>query len=643
MRKSILFSLLLLAGVASAKDYVVKSPDGRIEVTVAVGAKTTYAIAHDGNQALAPSPMAMRFDDGTVIGEAMKVTKAETKSVDQLLKPVIRQKSETIRDHYNELTLNARQYKIRFRVFDDGVAYRFITDLPRKEVKVMSEEVNYIFPADFATLFPEEKSKNSAQQRLYKPLNLSQIDTARFCSTPLIVTTDRGVRLFISESDLESYPGMFLKKSADRTLSGDFAYFPMDEEENDDRARFATKQADYMAQTTGKREYPWRMMIIADKDGKLIESNMVYNLAKPSVGDFSWVKPGKIAWDWWNALNLYGVDFKSGVNTATYKYYVDFAAKYGIEYVLLDDGWSEFLDVTKVVPDLDMEELVQYAASKNVGIMLWVAWLPFEKKMDEAFALYSQWGIKGLKVDFMDRDDQWMVDYYYRVARKGVEHKMAIDFHGSYKPTGWIRTFPNVLSSEGVAGLEQCKWSEVTQPEHNVNLPFIRMVAGPMDYTPGGMMNMHSKDFKPWFNTPATIGTRCHQLAMYVIYESPLQMLADVPTNYYREPECMEFLSAVPSVWDETRVIDGKIGDYVVIARRSGDTWYLGAMTDENDRELEVSLDFIDGSKTLTCWEDGINVKMQARDFAKRTRSVNKGDKVMLKLNGGGGYVAIIR
>lgn len=642
MKRFLFFVLLVVSGTLFGKNYVVKSPDGRIAVEVTVDGKTRYCVRHDGDTVLAPSPLSMRFGDGRVIGDDMRVRRSKVTSVRREHRPVIRQKSEVISDCYNELVLGAQDYRVVFRVYDDGVAYRFSTDFP-EEVTVLSEEVCFTFPADFEMLFPEEKSMNSAQQRLYKKLKLSDTDTGRFCSTPLVVTTNRGVRLFISEADLESYPGMFLKGIGNRRLAGDFAYFPLEVKENDDRASFATKRADYMAQTIGKRDYPWRLMIVAERDVELMESNMVYNLAKPSEGDFSWVKPGKASWDWWNALNLYGVDFKAGVNTETYKYYVDFASKYGIEYIILDDGWSDFNDVTKIVEGLDMEELTAYAAEKGVGVILWVAWLPFERRMDEAFALYSKWGVKGLKVDFMDRDDQWMVDFYYRVARKAAELKIAVDFHGSYKPTGWIRTFPHVLSSEGVAGLEQCKWSEVTQPEHNVTLPFIRMVAGPMDYTPGGMVNMHSKEFKPFFNIPATIGTRCHQLAMFVVYESPIQMLADSPSNYYRESECMEFLSAVPTVWDETRVIDGSIGDFVVVARRSGAVWYIGAMTDENDRELEVVLDFIDGDKSCVSWADGVNVKMRASDFVRKEQQVKKGDKITLKLNGGGGYAAIIK
>ena len=318
----------------------------------------------------------------------------------------------------------------------------------------------------------------------------------------------------------------------------------MEEEKTDDRQIFPTKRADYIARVSGTRNYPWRAMIVAENDANLVTNQLIYKLAPESQGDFSWVKPGKIAWDWYNALILTGVDFKCGVNNDTYKYYIDFASKYGIEYVVLDDGWSEAWDVTKTVPEINMEELVAYGKKKNVDLILWVSWAPFREKLDEAFDLFSKWGIKGIKMDFMNRDDQAMVDFYYTVARKAAEHKMLVDFHGAYKPTGWLRTFPNVLSSEGVAGLENHKWGSFVTPEHNVTLPFTRMVAGPMDYTPGAMINFHEKDHKVWFNLPASVGTRCHQLGMYVVYESPLQMLADSPSNYYREEKLHGFLES---------------------------------------------------------------------------------------------------
>lgn len=642
MKKTLLCLLMAWGSVAYAENYTVNSPDSRISVNVETGANTTYSVRLDGKLLLNPSPLSMTFDNGTVIGRNMKVKNVERFTQNQVLKPVVRQKSEQILDHYNEMVLNADNYKLYFRVYNDGLAYRFHTDFP-DSLKVLNEEVTYCFPEDYNTLFPEERTMLSAQQPLFKPMKLSEIGTDHFCSTPILIKVDDNARIFISESDLESYPGMFLRKQGKNELAGKFAAVSLEDYKTDDRQIFPTKRADYIAHVNGTRNYPWRAMIVADNDANLITNQLIYKLAPEAEGDYSWVRPGKIAWDWYNALILTGVDFKCGINNDTYKYYIDFASKYGIEYVVIDDGWSEAWDVTKTVPEINMEELVAYGKKKNVDLILWVSWAPFREKIDEAFDKFNQWGIKGIKMDFMNRDDQEMVDFYYEVAKKAAAHKMLVDFHGAYKPTGWLRTFPNVLTSEGVAGLENHKWGSFVTPKHNVTLPFTRMVAGPMDYTPGAMVNFHEKDHKIWFNLPASVGTRCHQLGMYVVYESPLQMLADSPSNYYREPVCMEFLSQVPVVWDETRVLKASVGEYVVVARRSGDTWFIGGMTGEKGQKFEIDLDFIKGNKTLTYWEDGVNVDMNANDVARRTQKVKKGDKLIIDMYDGGGYAAIIK
>jgi alpha-glucosidase len=642
MKKTLLCLMMAWGSLAFAENYTVNSPDSRITVNVETGTNTTYSVTFNGKVILTPSPISMTFDNGTVIGRNMEVKNVERFTQNKVLKPVVRQKSEQIIDHYNEMVLSADNYKLYFRVYDDGLAYRFHTDFP-DSLKVLNEEVTYCFPEDYNTLFPEERSMLSAQQPLFKPMKLSEIGTDHFCSTPILIKVDDNARIFISESDLESYPGMFLRKQGKQELAGKFAAYSLEEKANDDRQLFPTKRADYIARVNGTRNYPWRAMIVAENDANLITNQLIYKLAPEAEGDFSWVRPGKIAWDWYNALILTGVDFKCGINNDTYKYYIDFASKYGIEYVVIDDGWSEAWDVTKVVPEINMEELVAYGKKKNVDLILWVSWAPFREKIDEAFDKFNEWGIKGIKMDFMNRDDQTMVDFYYEVARKAIDHKMLVDFHGAYKPTGWLRTFPNVLTSEGVAGLENHKWGSFVTPKHNVTLPFTRMVAGPMDYTPGAMVNLHEKDHKINFNLPASVGTRCHQLGMYVVYESPLQMLADSPSNYYREPECMEFLSQVPVVWDETRVLKASVGEYIVVARRSGDTWFIGGMAGEKGQKFEIDLDFIKGNKTLTCWEDGVNVNLNANDFARRSRKVKQRDKLTIKIYDGGGYVAIIK
>lgn len=642
MKKTLLCLMMAWGSLAFAENYTVDSPDSRITVNVETGTNTTYSVTFNGKMILNPSPISMTFDNGTVIGRNMEVKNVERSTQNQVLKPVVRQKSKQIIDHYNEMVLDAENYKLYFRVYNDGLAYRFHTDFP-DSLKVLNEEVIYCFPEDYNTLFPEERSMLSAQQPLFKPMKLSEIGTDRFCSTPILIKVDENVRIFISESDLESYPGMFLRKQGKNELAGKFAAVSLEDYKTDDRQIFPTKRADYIARVNGTRNYPWRAMIVAENDANLITNQLIYKLAPEAEGDYSWVRPGKIAWDWYNALILTGVDFKCGINNDTYKYYIDFASKYEIEYVVIDDGWSEAWDVTKTIPEINMEELVAYGKKKNVDLILWVSWAPFREKIDEAFDKFSQWGIKGIKMDFMNRDDQEMVDFYYEVARKAAARKMLVDFHGAYKPTGWLRTFPNVLTSEGVAGLENHKWGSFVTPKHNVTLPFTRMVAGPMDYTPGAMINFHEKDHKIWFNLPASVGTRCHQLGMYVVYESPLQMLADSPSNYYREPVCMEFLSQVPVVWDETRVLKASVGEYVVVARRHGDTWYIGGMVGEKGQKFEIDLDFIKGNKTQTYWEDGVNVDMNANDFARRVQKVKQGDKITITMYDGGGYAAIIK
>lgn len=642
-------SKLLATGVSlicflsmSAEQYTIQSPDKRLSVTVNTGNRTTYSVDFDGKKILNPSPISMTFDNGMTIGRDMKVKDVKKDSFNKTIEPVIRQKCAKFEDNFNQMQLLADGYNIEFRVYNDGLAYRFHTDFP-DSLKVLNEEASFCFPADFDALFPEERSMLSAQQPIFKPMKLSEIATDKFCSTPILLKADENTRIFISEADLESYPGMFLRKQGKHELAGKYAAVSLEDYRTDDRQIFPTKRADYIAKVAGSRNYPWRAMIVTDNDANLITNQLIYKLAPESEGDFSWVKPGKIAWDWYNALILTGVDFKSGINNDTYKYFIDFASRNKLEYVVIDDGWSEAWDVTKTIPEIDIPELVAYGKKKNVDLILWVSWAPFREKIDEAFDKFNEWGVKGIKMDFMNRDDQEMVDFYYEVAKKAAEHKMLVDFHGAYKPTGWIRTFPNVLTSEGVAGLENHKWGSFVTPEHNVTLPFTRMVAGPMDYTPGAMKNLHEKDHQINFNLPASVGTRCHQLGMYVVYESPLQMLADSPTAYEKEPECMEFLSQVPVIWDETKVISAEIGKHIIVARRNGDTWYLGGMTGKKGGTFEIPLDFIKGNRTFTVWEDGVNVDLDATDFARRTKKVKAGDKISVTMHDGGGFAAIIK
>jgi alpha-glucosidase len=453
-----------------------------------------------------------------------------------------------------------------------------------------------------------------------------------------------GAKVAIAESDLESYPGLWLRGTGGNGLAATFPPYPLKESLTGDRDYRVVESADYIAVTAGTRSFPWRVIGITDRDGDLLTNQIVYLLERPSmVADTSWIKPGKVAWDWWNDNNVYGVDFKAGINTATYKYYIDFAAKYGIPYIILDEGWYKLGNVLEVVPEINMGELTAYARQENVGIILWVVWKTLDDQLIPALDQFAKWDVKGIKVDFMQRSDQILIDYYYRVSRECAKRKMLVDFHGDQKPATMTRTWPNLISTEGVRGMEWSKWSADSEPKHNVTLPFTRMFLGPMDYTPGAMRNATRTTFAAIRGQPMALGTRCHQLAMYVVFESPLQMLSDSPSNYLREAEAMEFLSAVPTEWDETKVLDARIADYVVVARRNGRDWYVGAMTDWTARNLEIDLSFLpEGNFTMEAYQDGVNADRYASDYKKTTIQVNRTTKVTLPLASGGGWAARI-
>jgi len=589
----------------------------------------------------------MTIDNNQILGKSPRVKNSKRVAVNRIIKPVVRQKHETITDSFNELTLVFDGgYEVVFRIYNEGAAYRFRTDL-NKEITIYNEQAEFNFVKDHRVYFPEEKSFHSHSEREYIQIPISQITSKRFSSLPALVELDNGLKAAISEADLEDYAGMYLAGSETKGngLTGLFPKFSLRDSVKGDRNLLVTKRADYIAKTSGKRDFPWRVIMISEKDGDLIESALIYKLAKPSEmdSDFSWVKPGKVAWDWWNANNIYGVDFRAGINTETYKYYIDFASKYGIEYIILDEGWYKLGDLLNVVPGMNIEELVEYGKQKNVGIILWMSWLTLNDQLQEAMDQFVKWGAAGIKVDFMQRDDQWMVNYYYKIATEAAKRKLLVDFHGAYKPTGLYRTFPNVVTSEGVQGLEQSKWSELANPAMAVTIPFIRMFAGPVDYTPGAMINGTKTNFKPVFTQPMSQGTRCQQLAMYVVYESPLQMLSDLPTNYYREPECMEFLSAVPVEWDDTKVLDSKVGEYVMAARRNGDRWFIGAMTNWTPRDLSIDFSFLpEGEYKITIWQDGINADRNGNDYKKLSQTVSRNSKLNIHLAPGGGWAGII-
>ena len=646
MKKFILLlvTVLFFSGL-SAKDYQLTSPSGKLSVTISINEVATYSVTLNGTAIVAPSEIAMELTDGSVWGNNEKVKKAKTTSVSQELHPVVQRKNEAIIDEYNQLTLSFKDHSLEFKAYDEGVAYRWVSDL-KGDYKVKNEVITFAFPADRNIWFPEEESMMTHQEREYLREKLSNVGSDRFCSTGMLVDGGGGVKVYISESGLMDYAGMYLRGCDNDpfALVGKFAPVVLKEQAMNDRDVKPVETADYIAQCSGPRVFPWRVMLITENDAGLVQSNLIYKLAPgQKIENTDWIKPGKVAWDWWNANNIYGVDFESGVNNATYKYYIDFASKYGLDYIILDEGWYHLGDVLDVVDEINIQELVDYGKQKNVDIILWVVWKSLDDKLTEALDQFQKWGVKGIKVDFMQRDDQWMVNFYERCALECAKRELLVDYHGAYKPSGLDRAYPNVISFEGVKGLENAKWSNLPDPEHDLTLPFIRMVAGPMDFTPGSMINKTKTNFNPVFTEPMSQGTRCHQLGMYVVFESPLQMLADNPSNYYREPGCMEFLSVVPTVWDDTKVLDAKVSDYIAVARRSGNTWYMGAMTDWDPRSLDLELDFLgEGTYTMKIWKDGVNAAKHAADFAQETLDVTANSTVKVNMAPGGGWVAVI-
>jgi alpha-glucosidase len=437
---------------------------------------------------------------------------------------------------------------------------------------------------------------------------------------------------------------MWLRGAGPCKLSGVWPPYPAEEKLQRDRDLYVTAVKDYIARTAGTRTFPWRAFVISADDGGLLESTLVYRLGAPNrLTDTEWIKPGKVAWDWWNANNVYGVDFRAGINMETYKYYIDFASKNGLQYVILDEGWYKPGNILDVEPGLDIKALCDYGKSKNVGVILWVVWKTFQDQMDKALDQYSAWGVKGVKVDFMQRDDQKMVNFYYEAAKKSAEHHMLIDFHGAYKPDGFNRTYPNALTREGVKGLENNKWSLDITPKHDVTLPFTRMVSGPMDYTPGSMVNKEQGDFRIVFTRPESQGTRAHMMALYVVFESPLQMLADSPSNYAREQECTDFISKVPVVWDDIKVFQAKVGDYLLLARRSGKEWFVGGLTNWDQRDFDLDLSFLEkGNYSVEIFQDGINADRFGQDYRHTTIEVQQDTKLKIHLAPGGGWAARI-
>lgn len=650
--------LLLSANLFAQKQFTLQSPDKDITIKVNIGDNLTYSVTHNGTVVLAESAIAMKLDNGTILGEK-PILKSE-KTVENTEKIAANfYKRNEIDNHYCQMTLAFKgNYSVVFRAYNDGVAYRFVTNF-KKPIIIENETADFNFDADYTAHIPYVNARKgdgdfiqqqffTSFENLYTITPLSKMESDRLVFLPAMVELKDGKKAVITESDLEDFPGLLLRNETGKTgFSAIHAAYPKTEIQggHNNLQYVVTEREKYIAKVQGKRNFPWRCIVISENDAELADSDMVYKLASPCrVSDVSWIQPGKVAWDWWNAWNIYNVDFKAGINNDTYKYYIDFASKYGIEYVILDEGWAVNLqaDLMQVVPEIDLQELVNYGKERNVGIVLWAGYAAIDKDMENVCKYYSEMGVRGFKVDFMDRDDQKVVDFYYRMAETAAKYHLFVDFHGAYKPTGLNRTYPNVLNYEGVFGLEQAKWdNDDDLVTYEVTIPFIRMVAGPFDFTQGAMNNANKNNFRAIYTEPMSQGTRCRQLAEYVIFESPFNMLCDSPTNYLKEDECTRFIANVPTTWDETVVLDGKVGEYIVVARKKGFRWYIGAITNWEERDLVIDLKPLNGSaKSGHIYRDGPNANNVAKDYVSETAQV-MGNKVKVHLAKGGGMVLV--
>ena len=664
--KKLFFSLLALVAATAmqAADKVesLTSPNGNLKVEVAFGNELKFSVYDGTTLLLKDSRIGMTVKGGPKVGVSPVLKKKATATVnEQIAAPFYRE--STVENNCNEMTLKmADGFSVTFRAYDSGIAYRFSSE-KKGDMIIESELAEYNFPQDYEAWIPYVNEYGYGPyamsfENVYQHIRLSQATQVAF--TPLAVDCN-GTKVSFMESDLEHYPGIFLR-ATDSRLTAEFAQYPKAHKFVDGRKKLViTEREDYIAKVSGTRTFPWRIMVVTHQDAEMPTNNLVYALASPNrIGDTRWIKPGKLTWDWWNALTLTGVDFTPGVNTQTYKYYIDFASKHGVEYIALDEGWyyprknekddSEVVDILHTVKSIDLPELIKYGKERGVGIVLWLGFNVLSEQLEAACRQYSQMGIKGFKVDFLDRNDQTAVEQAYQIAETCAKYHLFLDYHGMYPPTGYNRTFPNILNVEGVWGLEQAKWASNKEdfPTYAVTFPYLRMMPGYVDYTPGGMRNCTRNHFVGDYYYPQTQGTRCHQMAMYVVFDSPLTMMADSPTAYEKEEECASFIASIPNQYERTKVLSGEIGKYIVTARRvAGKHWWIGGLNNWEARDVEIDISQLfeagdrDGAYfEVTIFQDGPMANRVATDYkVVEGLRFDKSTKHKIHLAPGGGFV----
>lgn len=643
----------LFVGQTEGQNYEISSPDKNIRVLIETGKSISYSVKYKDNYLILPSIISMSFQPDIFFAKGRVVSDTLTRFIQSNIIPPIKEKRAIIPDIYKELIIRFNNnFELQFRVYDDGVSYRFASNMPG-EITILDEEASFNFEHGTAIYYPQVIKRTDADifhtsfEEPYTKAILDSLSEDMFAFSPVLLQSEGHPKVLVTESDVNDYPGMFLTKGSGTGLKGRFAPYPLKEVVSGGgfRQKLVTERAPYIARTKGTRAYPWRIIVIARTDADLLINDMVYRLASaPGFSDFSWIKPGKSTEEWITGLNLYGVNFEAGLNTQTYKYYIDFAARFGFQYVMLDAGWSDVNDLFRITPGMDMEEISGYARKKGIGLILWTQALTIEKQMDQAFQQFKKWDIKIVMTDFIDRNDQVAINFLYRFAGECASHKFMCMIHGAPIPAGFSRTYPNMLARESVLGSEYNIWSSKANPQHDLMLPFIRLVAGPMDYEPGILQNAtREQTAKMGFEKVIAQGTSMHQMAMFIVYESPLQLFSGNLSDAIREPELMELLGTIPTVWDETKILEAKVGKYVLEARRNGDDWYLAAMNDWTPQEFSVSLGFLnDGTYGIVSASDGINAAKNPQDYRLNKSEVTKEDMLKIKLAPGGGFIARI-
>lgn len=643
------FVLLLSSTTLKAqkeKTFSLTSPDKQTELKINLGSTISYEVKYKNERILLPSAISMNIDNRVVLGEKFRFRTSSQRAVNETLSPVFG-KFKTIKNNFNEIRIDFREnYSLEFRVYNEGLAYRFITRFPG-EIKVYDEKSEYNLPMDPIAWLPIPKSFRAEYEVNYENGPLSGFSDTTMAFTPLVLGYPNNIKVVLTESALLDYPGMYLKVNSGNNapvLSGLWPQYPLEVTKGNPSYNIL-KRADYLAITNGNRTFPWRIMILSDKDEDLLTNEMVYLLAEPNrLDETSWIKPGKVAWEWWYARNLSGVDFVTGVNTETYRYYIDFASKNNLEYILIDGGWFADNDLSKMKPEIDIPGLVQYGKQKNVDVILWVRHNLFYPEMNRFLDLYKSWGIAGLKVDFLERDDQLGVRFFEDIGAAAAKRKMVINFHGCPKPAGIHRTYPNILTFEAVLGAEYSKWSDRAHPDHNALIPFLRMLSGPMDYTPGAMRNATKDNFRIVHSEPMGQGTRCHQLAMYIVFDSYMAMISDAPTSYEKEPHMLDFFANLETVWDTTVIVGAKLGEYIITAKKNKDVWHVAALNNWTEREIDLDFSFLPtGKYKVKLYKDGINANKVARDYKVEDILLNSGSRMKIKLASGGGMVMRIK